>query len=249
MKLFDLEINEVSLVDKGANNKKFLLFKRDTQGELKMKIRELDEKGWLEYVQKIDVDSLQRETLIALKSVFDSLSPVKKNDVVKAIENITSLDDIGKIKAGLEDVKKLLDSEDGTPVKEKTDEEKAEELKKQKEEEEKNRLSKQQWKYCICTKCGFAKEKVAAEPCKLEKCPDCGSPLTGSDVKVKKDEEEPTEEQKAEQARVAEEKEDAEEKEELEKKLSELKSSLEAIPSQEDLEKTIKDAVQAGLKE
>jgi len=44
------------------------------------------------------------------------------------------------------------------------------------------------WKYCICTgkDCSYWTPKKAAEACKMIKCPECGSELTGSNEKPKK---------------------------------------------------------------
>jgi len=41
------------------------------------------------------------------------------------------------------------------------------------------------WKYCVCKECGYYEEHKAGKPCQEIKCPECGTPLMGSNEKPK----------------------------------------------------------------
>ena len=41
-------------------------------------------------------------------------------------------------------------------------------------------IEKQGWPYCVCPECGYTEDKQAGVACRTIKCPECGTPLMGS---------------------------------------------------------------------
>jgi hypothetical protein len=138
-KLFDVEVNEVSLVDKPANLKPFLLYKRD--GGLDMKIDEKEEDKKTELEKKEDVkaevnviekkdmdeDALVKEFSETMEVIKTGKKISKKN--VDLIKNAIST--LQAILMELEDAK----IEDTKKVEEKKEIEKKEEKEEDKKEE------------------------------------------------------------------------------------------------------------------
>jgi signal recognition particle GTPase len=139
-KLFDVEVNEVSLVDKPANLKPFLLYKRD--GGLDMKIDEKEEKKEVEKKEEekkeeikviekkdMDEDALAKEFLDTIEVIKTGKKISKKN--VDLIKNAIST--LQAILTELEDVK----VEETKKVEEKQEEKKEVEKKEEKVEDKK----------------------------------------------------------------------------------------------------------------
>lgn len=121
-----------------------------------------------------------------------------------------------------------------------------------------------EWKFCVCLKCGYSEDKKEGKACRIIKCPKCGNSLIAShvtfeegggekkmgDPKVKTEEELKAEKEKKEaDEKAAKEKREAEEKAAKEKKEAEEKIAKEKKEAEEKAAKEKKETEEKAAKE